>query len=135
MEEQGLLGSQYFAQHPLWPLSHIVAGVNLDANMPEGRAHDMVIVGSGASELEDMLAERAEDAEPHDHARSGTGEGLFKKILIANRGEIACRSSRPPGAWGRRRGLFRGRPRRAACRDGRRGVRDRAAARRRSPIS
>jgi Zn-dependent M28 family amino/carboxypeptidase len=56
MEEQGLLGSQYFAQHPLWPLSHIVAGVNLDANLPEGRAHDMVIVGSGASELEDLLA-------------------------------------------------------------------------------
>ena len=25
MEEQGLLGSQYFAQHPIWPLNHIVA--------------------------------------------------------------------------------------------------------------
>jgi Zn-dependent M28 family amino/carboxypeptidase len=57
MEEQGILGSQYFAQHPLWPLSHIVGGVNLDANIPEGRAHDMVIVGSGASELEDLLAD------------------------------------------------------------------------------
>jgi Zn-dependent M28 family amino/carboxypeptidase len=56
MEEQGLLGSQYFALHPLWPLSHIVGGVNLDANLPEGPAHDMVIVGSGASQLEDMLA-------------------------------------------------------------------------------
>jgi Zn-dependent M28 family amino/carboxypeptidase len=56
MEEQGLLGSQYFAQHPLWPLSHIVGGVNLDANLPEGRAHDMVIIGNGASELEDRLA-------------------------------------------------------------------------------
>jgi len=56
MEEQGLLGSQYFAQHPLWPLSHIVAGINLDANMPEGRAHDMIVMGSGASELEDMFA-------------------------------------------------------------------------------
>jgi Zn-dependent M28 family amino/carboxypeptidase len=56
MEEQGLLGSQYFAAHPLWPLSHIVAGINLDANLPEGRAHDMIVVGSGASELEDMLA-------------------------------------------------------------------------------
>jgi len=56
MEEQGLLGSQYFAEHPIWPLSHIVAGINLDANLPEGRAHDMIVVGSGASELEDMLA-------------------------------------------------------------------------------
>jgi Zn-dependent M28 family amino/carboxypeptidase len=56
MEEQGLLGSQYFAEHPIWPLSHIVAGINLDANIPEGRAHDMIVVGSGASELEDLLA-------------------------------------------------------------------------------
>ena len=56
MEEQGLLGSQYFAEHPIWSLNHIVAGINLDANLPEGRAHDMIVVGSGASELEDMLA-------------------------------------------------------------------------------
>ncbi len=57
MEEQGLLGSQYFAQHPIWPLSHIVAGINLDANLPEGRARDMVVIGNGASDLEDMLAD------------------------------------------------------------------------------
>jgi Zn-dependent M28 family amino/carboxypeptidase len=57
MEEQGLLGSQYFAQHPLWPLDHIVGGVNLDANVPEGPAHDMTIAGSGESQLEDILAD------------------------------------------------------------------------------
>jgi Zn-dependent M28 family amino/carboxypeptidase len=56
LEEQGLLGSQYFAAHPLFPLSHIVAGINIDANLPEGPAHDMVVVGNGASELEDLLA-------------------------------------------------------------------------------
>jgi Zn-dependent M28 family amino/carboxypeptidase len=56
MEEQGLLGSQYFGEHPLWPLNHIVGGINLDANLPEGRAHDLVIVGRGSSQLEDLLA-------------------------------------------------------------------------------
>jgi Zn-dependent M28 family amino/carboxypeptidase len=56
MEEQGLLGSEYFSKHPIWPLSHIVGGVNLDANLPEGRAHDMVVVGNGASQMEDRLA-------------------------------------------------------------------------------
>jgi Zn-dependent M28 family amino/carboxypeptidase len=56
MEEQGLLGSQYFAEHPLWSLDHMVGGVNLDANIPEGRAHDMIVVGNGASELEGQLA-------------------------------------------------------------------------------
>jgi Zn-dependent M28 family amino/carboxypeptidase len=56
LEEQGLLGSQYFAEHPLWPLSHIVAGVNIDADPPEGRARDLVLIGGGASQLEDLLA-------------------------------------------------------------------------------
>ncbi|HTP75640.1 MAG TPA: M28 family peptidase [Rhizomicrobium sp.] len=57
LEEQGLLGSAYFAAHPVWPLSHIVGGVNLDANLPEGSAHDMILVGNGASEMEDLLAD------------------------------------------------------------------------------
>jgi Zn-dependent M28 family amino/carboxypeptidase len=56
LEEQGLLGSEYFANHPLWPLSHIVAGVNRDGALPEGLSRDMVVVGNGASELEDILA-------------------------------------------------------------------------------
>ncbi|MEJ1969531.1 MAG: M28 family peptidase [Rhizomicrobium sp.] len=57
LEEQGLLGSEYFAHHPVFPLSHIVGGVNLDGGLPHGHARDMVLVGSGASELEDMLAD------------------------------------------------------------------------------
>ncbi len=40
MEEQGLLGSQYFAEHPVWPLNHIVGGINIDANLPEGPARE-----------------------------------------------------------------------------------------------
>ena len=56
LEEQGLLGSQYFAEHPLWPLNHLVGGINIDANLPEGKAHDMVLVGTGNSEMEDIVA-------------------------------------------------------------------------------
>jgi Zn-dependent M28 family amino/carboxypeptidase len=56
LEEQGLLGSQYFAEHPLWPLNHMVGGINIDAALPEGKAHDMVLVGTGNSEMEDILA-------------------------------------------------------------------------------
>jgi Zn-dependent M28 family amino/carboxypeptidase len=57
LEEQGLLGSEYFAKNPLWPLKTIVAGINQDGSLPQGSARDMVIVGSGASELEDMFAQ------------------------------------------------------------------------------
>jgi Zn-dependent M28 family amino/carboxypeptidase len=56
LEEQGLLGSEYFGKHPVWPLNHIVGGINLDMNLPEGPSRDLVLVGNGASELEDILA-------------------------------------------------------------------------------
>ena len=56
LEEQGLLGSEYFAKNPLWPLETIVAGINRDGTLPEGAARDMVIIGNGASELEDLFA-------------------------------------------------------------------------------
>ncbi len=42
-EEQGLLGSQYFAQHPLWPLDKIVANVNIEmVGRPESGARNKV---------------------------------------------------------------------------------------------
>lgn len=55
LEESGLLGSEYFAEHPTVPLNKIVAGFNMDGSLPVGRTHDMVVVGYGASELEDRL--------------------------------------------------------------------------------
>jgi Zn-dependent M28 family amino/carboxypeptidase len=55
LEESGLLGSAYFAEHPFIPLNKIVAGINLDAEMPGEPAKDIVAIGSGAQEQEDML--------------------------------------------------------------------------------
>jgi Zn-dependent M28 family amino/carboxypeptidase len=54
-EESGLLGSQYFAEYPPIDLSKVVAGYNFDAVLPVGRTKDVVVVGYGASELEDIL--------------------------------------------------------------------------------
>ncbi|HSM97073.1 MAG TPA: M20/M25/M40 family metallo-hydrolase [Rhizomicrobium sp.] len=56
MEEQNLLGSEYFAEHPLWPKDHIVGVINTDANGPQPVAHDMSLPGNGQSHLEDYLA-------------------------------------------------------------------------------
>lgn len=58
-EEQGLLGSAWFAANPTVPLSSIVGGLNIDAELPVGRTEDVVVVGYGASELEDILREEA----------------------------------------------------------------------------
>jgi Zn-dependent M28 family amino/carboxypeptidase len=55
LEESGLLGSAYMAENPVVDLAQIVAGVNIDGMLPVGRTRDMVVVGYGASELEDML--------------------------------------------------------------------------------
>ncbi len=55
LEEQGLLGSEYFAEHPLWPKSHIVGVFNIDADGPSPLARDMEAPGTGQSELEDIL--------------------------------------------------------------------------------
>ncbi|KCZ50673.1 M28 family metallopeptidase [Hyphomonas pacifica] len=55
LEESGLLGSAYFAENPTVPLNKIVAGINMDGALPIGRTKDMVVIGYGASELEDML--------------------------------------------------------------------------------
>ena len=55
-EEKGLMGSEYYAANPVYPLESTVAGFNIDALSVTGRAHDVVVVGSGQSELEDRLA-------------------------------------------------------------------------------
>ena len=54
-EEKGLLGSEYYAANPVYPLETTVAGFNIDALSPIGRTHDAIVVGSGQSDLEDRL--------------------------------------------------------------------------------
>ena len=53
-EESGLLGSRYYAEHPIYPLGRTVGGVNMDGLNVKGRARDFVLVGAGKSELEDL---------------------------------------------------------------------------------
>ena len=54
-EESGLLGSEYFSEYPPIKLSNIVAGYNFDGVLPLGKTKDVIVVGYGASELEDDL--------------------------------------------------------------------------------
>lgn len=54
-EESGLLGSEYFAEYPPVNLADIVAGYNFDGVLPVGKTKDVIVVGHGASELEDIL--------------------------------------------------------------------------------
>lgn len=55
-EESGLLGSRFYAEHPVYPLATTAGGVNMDVLNVYGRTHDVVMVGGGKSELEAWLA-------------------------------------------------------------------------------
>ncbi|MGE5419913.1 MAG: M28 family metallopeptidase, partial [Chloroflexota bacterium] len=52
-EEQGLLGSEYYASNPVFPLDKTVAVINMDALNIFGSTKDMTIVGFGNSGLDD----------------------------------------------------------------------------------
>jgi Zn-dependent M28 family amino/carboxypeptidase len=60
-EESGLLGSAYYGENPIVPYDQTVGGINIDAMLPTGRSRDVVVVGHGASELEDILENVAEE--------------------------------------------------------------------------
>lgn len=54
-EEQGLLGSKYYAENPIIPLNKTVANINMDAMNVLGRTKDVSVIGMGKSELETYL--------------------------------------------------------------------------------
>jgi Zn-dependent M28 family amino/carboxypeptidase len=58
-EEQGLWGSAYYAQNPVYPVEKTVANINMDGLNWYGKTKDMIVVGQGQSELEDYLREEA----------------------------------------------------------------------------
>lgn len=58
-EEQGLWGSAYYAENPIYPKEKTVANINMDGINPYGKMNDIIIVGKGQSDLEDYLREEA----------------------------------------------------------------------------
>jgi Zn-dependent M28 family amino/carboxypeptidase len=74
-EEQGLLGSAWYAQHPVYPLAKTVANLNIDVLNTYGPTKDITYSGKGQSELEDYLAGEAKKnnryVAPEDHPEAG----------------------------------------------------------------
>jgi len=58
-EEQGLLGSAYYASNPVKPLALTVAGLNMDGLNISGPTNDVTISGFDLSELDDVMAAAA----------------------------------------------------------------------------
>jgi Zn-dependent M28 family amino/carboxypeptidase len=53
-EEQGLLGAEYYAENPLYPLKKTLADINMDVLNTWGKTRDMTLVGLGNSTLDDV---------------------------------------------------------------------------------
>ena len=60
-EEQGLLGSEYYATHPVYPLEKTVAAINMDALTNIGSVENLIVIGYGQSELDDIAEASAEE--------------------------------------------------------------------------
>lgn len=58
-EEQGLWGSAWYAQNPVYPASKTLANINMDGLNWYGKTKDIIVVGQGQNELEDYLKEEA----------------------------------------------------------------------------
>jgi Zn-dependent M28 family amino/carboxypeptidase len=61
-EEQGLWGSAWYAQNPVYPAAKTIANINMDGLSPFEATKDIIVVGQGQSDLEDYLKEAAEKA-------------------------------------------------------------------------
>ena len=59
-EEAGLLGAKYYAEHPLYPLDHTLADINIDIVNAWGKAGDIEDISYGNSTLDEMFAQAAQ---------------------------------------------------------------------------
>jgi Zn-dependent M28 family amino/carboxypeptidase len=74
-EEQGLLGSRYYAENPLYPAEKTVAAINMDGLNIWGKTKDVTVVGMGQSSLDDLarrfVAEQGRVLEPDPEPEKG----------------------------------------------------------------
>jgi Zn-dependent M28 family amino/carboxypeptidase len=76
-EERGLLGSEYYARRPLYPMDKMVANLTFDTLQWNGPVKDVVLIGKGQSQMEDILAEEAKRQGRYVTEEGHPERGLF----------------------------------------------------------
>ncbi len=76
-EEQGLLGSKYYVENPIYPTAQTVANINMDGITHFGPMKDLTVIGYGQSELEDLAEEIAKKQGRYIIADPDAGKGYF----------------------------------------------------------
>jgi Zn-dependent M28 family amino/carboxypeptidase len=60
-EEQGLLGSEYYASNPTYPPGKIAANINYDGGNVWGHTHDVTYIGLGKSSIDQIATMIADE--------------------------------------------------------------------------
>ena len=60
LEESGLFGSQYYCEHPVFPMEKTATCINFDCIAPAELTEDIIFLGGGQSELDEFVSESAE---------------------------------------------------------------------------
>ncbi|SEM55257.1 Zn-dependent amino-or carboxypeptidase, M28 family [bacterium A37T11] len=76
-EEQGLLGSRWYAEHPVYPLKKTVADINIDMLSPLGKTSNVSVEGLGQSDMDDYIASAAKRQGRTINAPSNPSSGGF----------------------------------------------------------
>ncbi|TGE14462.1 M28 family metallopeptidase [Hymenobacter elongatus] len=76
-EEQGLLGSMYYASHPLFPVASTVADLNMDDLPNLGPMRDLTVIGYGQSELDDYARAAAQEQGRYIQPDQNADKGYF----------------------------------------------------------
>jgi len=111
-EEQGLLGSEYYATNPLYPLNKTLADINMDALNQWGPTKDIIVVGMGNTTLEDILRRGAAAVDRVIRPDAEPEKGFFYRsdqFSFAKQGVPALYTGAgmdyigKPAGWGKRK--------------------------------
>ncbi len=76
-EESGLLGSEYYAANPLYPLATTMGGVNIDSANVYGRTEAFNVVGFGQSNLDERITTLVEAQDREVRPDSNPASGVY----------------------------------------------------------
>ncbi len=98
-EEQGLLGSAYYANNPLYPVEKTVANLNIDGIETHGMTKDLTIVGIGQSELEELAEKYAKEQGRYIYPDPDAGKGYYYRSDHFNFAKVGIPALYASGAY------------------------------------
>lgn len=103
-EEQGLLGSAWYVQNPIYLPEKTVANINIDALSYYGALNDLTIIGYGQSELDDYAEAAAKQQDRYIVPDQNAGKGYFFRSDHFNFAKVGIPALYASGSYDLREG-------------------------------